>query len=207
MTPTEAGPNGPASQLVKKASQSSRPQTRIKGNPFFPAACTSEKTLLAPQTWELSAFGGRRVRCSGAHPLVGKPRRGFSTVSEAGPNGPASVALWEGDRLGWEKGLHHFPRAGAVVGVRPFLLQLGPVPVGEELGPDLVRIFPKERPDPLTGAGRSFLAWRLGVSRFPALPGKRPSLAGGLLANHAGKLSALAEQVLGAARLGHHTAV
>jgi hypothetical protein len=35
-------------------SQNSRPQPRKKSNPFFSAACTSEKTLLGPQTCERS---------------------------------------------------------------------------------------------------------------------------------------------------------
>ena len=47
-----------ALQLVKKASQSSHPQVRKGWNLFFPAACTSEKTLLGPQVCELSAESG-----------------------------------------------------------------------------------------------------------------------------------------------------
>ena len=39
-----------ASETVKKASQSSRPQTRIELNMFFPMTCASGKTLLSPQT-------------------------------------------------------------------------------------------------------------------------------------------------------------
>jgi hypothetical protein len=48
-----------------EVSLSSRPQARIKCSLFFPAACTSEKTLLGPQTCATSAEGGGRVRCSG----------------------------------------------------------------------------------------------------------------------------------------------
>ena len=35
--------------FVEKASQSSRPQARIKYQPFSPAACTPEKALLSPR--------------------------------------------------------------------------------------------------------------------------------------------------------------
>jgi hypothetical protein len=46
---------------VRSVSQNSRPQPRKKSNPFFPAACTSEKTLLGLQTCERSecAAAGR----------------------------------------------------------------------------------------------------------------------------------------------------
>ena len=44
---------------IEKASQSSRPQARMKFDPFFPGTCASGKTLLGPQTCELAASGGQ----------------------------------------------------------------------------------------------------------------------------------------------------
>ena len=74
-------------QAVEKASQSSRPQARIQSNPFSPATCTSEKTLLGLQVCELSAAGGQRVRAAG--------RSSFEKVAKplfrpAGAPGPAA---------------------------------------------------------------------------------------------------------------------
>ena len=65
-----AGKPGGDAQCAEKASQSSRPQARKNGNLFSPATqgelprrgkrgppggCASEKTLLRPQVWDLSA--------------------------------------------------------------------------------------------------------------------------------------------------------
>ena len=52
-------------QLIKKTSQSSRPQPRIRSDPFFPATCASEKTLIGPQTCEPDAKSGRECAAAG----------------------------------------------------------------------------------------------------------------------------------------------
>ena len=51
------------------ASQSSRPQARRKGNLFSPGTCASEKTLLRPQVWPLSARYRQRLRAADCIPL------------------------------------------------------------------------------------------------------------------------------------------
>ena len=62
-----------AVQTVDKASQSFRPQAKIKSNLFFPGACITEKTLLSPQV--CAPMGRAR---SGLHPLShGKPAQRF----------------------------------------------------------------------------------------------------------------------------------
>ena len=51
--------------ICQKASQSLRPQAQIKSNLFFPAACTSGKTLLALQVWNFHALGVEIMRAAG----------------------------------------------------------------------------------------------------------------------------------------------
>ena len=62
-----------APQTVKKASQSLRPQAQIKFQAFFPAACTSAKTLLGSQTCER-----KRVRCGEPQPFPTRAQRSGS---------------------------------------------------------------------------------------------------------------------------------
>ena len=50
---------------------------------FFPAACTSGKTLLGLQVCELSAESGQRVRAAGCSPSRKSGFATFSTVSTA----------------------------------------------------------------------------------------------------------------------------
>jgi len=64
-----AAPKG-GHQLVGKASQSSRPQARKGFDQFFPAACTSEKTLLGLQTCALSAQADSACAAAGRSFLV-----------------------------------------------------------------------------------------------------------------------------------------
>jgi len=68
-------------QFVEKASQSSRPQARKGFDLFFPAACTSKKTLLGLQTCELSAQADSECAAAGrgflekvASPLFRQPQ-------------------------------------------------------------------------------------------------------------------------------------
>ena len=54
---------------IRKAAKSPtaaqpRPQARKNGNLFSPATCASEKTLLRPQVWDLSASGGQILRAA-----------------------------------------------------------------------------------------------------------------------------------------------
>ena len=55
--------------FAKKASQSSRPQARIKSNPFSAATCAWMKTLLRLQVWGLSASSGQALRAADCTPL------------------------------------------------------------------------------------------------------------------------------------------
>jgi hypothetical protein len=67
---------------TREVSLSSRPQTRKRCNLFFPAACTSEKTLLGLQTCEPSVADGGAVRCSRPHPLKKVAFATFLTVNQ-----------------------------------------------------------------------------------------------------------------------------
>ena len=46
---------------------------QIKSNLFFPAACTSGKTLYALQVWNFHAFGVEIMRAAGCNPLKREP--------------------------------------------------------------------------------------------------------------------------------------
>ena len=75
-------------QCVKKASQSSRPQARIKSKLFSAAARMWRKILLRLQVWNLSAKSGQIMRAADCKPFVGKARRVFRQ-SRALPQGRA----------------------------------------------------------------------------------------------------------------------
>ena len=75
---------------VKKPRRVRRPQAANEVRSFSSAACTSEKIPSRPQVCKLSANSGQCVRAAGCNPLVGKARRGFSTVSSAGAYGPGA---------------------------------------------------------------------------------------------------------------------
>ena len=67
-------PSGPpitpgALPFGKKASQSSRPQGRIKTKPVSTPACAWMKTLLRLQVWGLSASSGQALRAADCTPL------------------------------------------------------------------------------------------------------------------------------------------
>ena len=62
----------------KKASLSLRPQAQKNSNPFFPAACTSGKTLLALQVWNFCAEGAEIMRAAGCNPLKREPSEAVS---------------------------------------------------------------------------------------------------------------------------------
>ena len=52
---------------------------QIKCNPFFAAACTSQKTLLSLQVWNLFAFSEQIMRAADCKPFVKKGPRPFLT--------------------------------------------------------------------------------------------------------------------------------
>ena len=52
---------------------------QIKCNPFFAAACTSQKTLLGLQVWNLFAFSEQIMRAADCKPFVKKGPRPFLT--------------------------------------------------------------------------------------------------------------------------------
>jgi len=53
-------------------------------NQFSTATCAWQKTLLRPQTCELSAICGQRVRCGGLQTFVGKGKAFFDSLREKG---------------------------------------------------------------------------------------------------------------------------
>ena len=57
---------------------------QIKYNPFFAAACTSQKTLLSLQVWNLFAHGEQIMRAADCEPFVQKGLRSFWTVAKIG---------------------------------------------------------------------------------------------------------------------------
>ena len=64
-----------ASQTIKKASQSLRPQAQIKFKAFLPAACTSAKIPLGSQPCER-----KRVRCGEPQPFPTRAQRSGSRL-------------------------------------------------------------------------------------------------------------------------------
>ena len=66
---------------------------QIKCNPFFAAACTSQKTLLILQVWNLFAHGEQIMRAADCKPFVKKGPRPFLTSWSAPPAIEAGGAL------------------------------------------------------------------------------------------------------------------
>jgi len=67
-------------QLVKKSlAEFAAHRRQSKFNPFFAAACTSQKTLLSLQVWNLFAFSEQIIRAADCKPFVKKGLRPFLT--------------------------------------------------------------------------------------------------------------------------------
>ena len=66
---------------------------QINFNPFFAAACTSQKTLLGLQVWNLFAFSEQIMRAADCKPFVPKGLCPFGTVSRHPARGVVSFYL------------------------------------------------------------------------------------------------------------------
>jgi hypothetical protein len=66
---------------------------QINFNPFFAAACTSQKTLLGLQVWNLFAFSEQIMRAADCKPFVQKGLCPFWTVSRHPARGVVSFHL------------------------------------------------------------------------------------------------------------------
>ena len=76
-------PNDSVRRIHKRAQKSlaefAARRRQIKCNPFFAAACTSQKTLLGLQVWNLFAFSEQIMRAADCKPFVKKGPRLFLT--------------------------------------------------------------------------------------------------------------------------------
>ena len=72
--------SGKRPQIVKKASQSSRPQARKKSGSFSAAACTSPKILYSPQVWNFCAKGAKIMRAEDCKSFQTRTQRSGSRL-------------------------------------------------------------------------------------------------------------------------------
>ena len=78
---------GAAISLSKGLAEFAARRRQSMCNPFFAAACTSQKTLLRLQVWNLFAHGEQIMRAADCKPFVQKWHSPFWTVSRPHPPG------------------------------------------------------------------------------------------------------------------------
>ena len=72
----------PIGSFEKSLAEFAARRRQIKFDSFFAAACTSQKTLLSLQVWNLFAFSEQIMRAADCKPFVQKGRCPFWTVSK-----------------------------------------------------------------------------------------------------------------------------
>ena len=75
----------PSAASEKSLAEFAARKRQSKCNPFFAAACTSQKTLLSLQVWNLFAFSEQIMRAADCKPFVQKGSAFLDSLKYRGP--------------------------------------------------------------------------------------------------------------------------